>query len=291
MIFVKVYDCRFEIKIKKKNKIVWVILLQTFILFLKGFFIGIGKIIPGVSGSVLAISFGVYEESLRRIETFFHNIRENFSFLAPLGCGIVLAVLLGSHLILFCLEHYYVYTMTLFIGLILGTIPGLLKEHERNTKDWIFIFLLFLFLYFIYQGVRLDEFVPSNSLFSNFYVFFLGFLDAVTTVVPGLSGTSTFMVIGSYTFVLKLFSNPFFQIGYTCLFGLGLVVGVVLMIIFVNFCFRKYAHTTWNFILAFLFSSVFFLFLKVIDFIHSGNIFSVFLLFLGSFYFMNSVSE
>ena len=41
--------------------------LQKLILFFKGFLIGIGKIIPGVSGSVLAISFGVYEESLKRI--------------------------------------------------------------------------------------------------------------------------------------------------------------------------------------------------------------------------------
>ena len=34
--------------------------MQKLILFFKGFLIGIGKIIPGVSGSVLAISFGVY---------------------------------------------------------------------------------------------------------------------------------------------------------------------------------------------------------------------------------------
>ena len=35
-----------------------------FKLILYGFIIGIGKILPGVSGAVLAISLGVYEESI-----------------------------------------------------------------------------------------------------------------------------------------------------------------------------------------------------------------------------------
>ena len=87
--------------------------LQKLILFFKGFLIGIGKIIPGVSGSVLAISFGVYEECLKRIENFFHDIRDNFLYLAPLGTGIVLAVLLGSNVILFrallCLYDDFIY--------------------------------------------------------------------------------------------------------------------------------------------------------------------------------------
>ena len=37
----------------------------------KGFIIGIGKIIPGVSGSMLAILLGVYERALAIIVCFF----------------------------------------------------------------------------------------------------------------------------------------------------------------------------------------------------------------------------
>ena len=42
-------------------------------LFFKGIIIGIAKIIPGLSGSVLAISFGIYEEALGRISKIFKN--------------------------------------------------------------------------------------------------------------------------------------------------------------------------------------------------------------------------
>ena len=38
--------------------------------FLKGFVIGIGKIIPGVSGAVLAIIMGVYDKAIYYICNF-----------------------------------------------------------------------------------------------------------------------------------------------------------------------------------------------------------------------------
>ena len=50
------------------------------ILFLKGFIIGLGKIIPGVSGSVLAVSMGVYEKSLDYLANF-RKMLKKFLFL------------------------------------------------------------------------------------------------------------------------------------------------------------------------------------------------------------------
>ena len=40
-------------------------------LILKGIVIGIGKIIPGVSGSMLAISMGIYQKLIDSINNFF----------------------------------------------------------------------------------------------------------------------------------------------------------------------------------------------------------------------------
>ena len=41
-----------------------------FNLYIKGVIIGIGKIIPGVSGSVLAMSLGIYEEAIKLLIIF-----------------------------------------------------------------------------------------------------------------------------------------------------------------------------------------------------------------------------
>ena len=48
---------------------------------LKGLIIGIGKIIPGVSGSMLAISMGVYQKLIDSVNNFF---KDKFKLLSPL---------------------------------------------------------------------------------------------------------------------------------------------------------------------------------------------------------------
>ena len=51
--------------------------MKNISLIIKGFFIGVGKIIPGVSGSLLAITMGIYDKLMNSIGNFFCNIKEN----------------------------------------------------------------------------------------------------------------------------------------------------------------------------------------------------------------------
>ena len=51
------------------------------LLFLKGIIIGIGKIIPGVSGALLAINFNVYERLLNSLTNFFDDWKNNLKFI------------------------------------------------------------------------------------------------------------------------------------------------------------------------------------------------------------------
>ena len=267
------------------------ILVQKLILFFKCFIIGIGKVIPGVSGSLLAISMGLYEEILQRVEHLFKNFKENVRFLFPIGLGVLLAIILGSKVLLYFFETYYVYTITFFIGLILGTVPEIVKKGAKKAKDWLIISSIFLIMYFIYTKIELTEFIPTSSVTSYLYIILLGFIDALTMVMPGISGTATYMMLGSYTFILNLFARPFAQIGYCLLFGSGLLIGVFLMIKIVNYYFKNHANLTWDIILSFLFSSVFFLILKIIDLINKTNIFSLFLLFVIGFFLISVTNK
>ena len=51
--------------------------MEAINLILKGFLIGIGKIIPGVSGSMLAMSLGVYEKGIEILSNLTKEIRKN----------------------------------------------------------------------------------------------------------------------------------------------------------------------------------------------------------------------
>lgn len=259
--------------------------MNSLILFFKGFIIGLGKVIPGVSGSLLAISLGVYEKALHAIQNLWKEKR-NFFFLLPIGIGILLAVFLGSKVLLNLLNKYYIFTVTVFIGLIVGTVPPIIKNEKIEKKDFLFILGIVFALFLLDTKLSLGEFTPANNGVSFFIIFCLGIIDAMTTVLPGISGTATFMMLGCYTFILKLFSNPFDQIFYCFLFGCGLLLGVVGMVYLVNYAFSHFRHLTWICILGFLFSSILSLFLRIIDFLNHENLFACFLLFLIGYTFM-----
>ena len=83
-------------------------------LFIQGFIIGIGKIIPGVSGAMFAMLFGVYEKALKIISNLKKELKGNFLFMSVLGLSVLSAIVFGSNIINKCLKNYYIETMFLF---------------------------------------------------------------------------------------------------------------------------------------------------------------------------------
>ena len=113
------------------------------VLAIKGFVIGLAKVIPGVSGSLLAVSLGLYEKAIESICYFFKDIKKNTIFLGTIGVGIIMAIIMGSKLISILLIHYYLPTMFIFIGLIAGTVPSIIENaHIKKTKDMLIIIIL-----------------------------------------------------------------------------------------------------------------------------------------------------
>ena len=101
---------------------------------IKGVIIGIAKIIPGLSGAVLMISFNLYDRAIEAITHFFENPKKNFVFLLNLGLGIILGIILFSKVIYYCITNYYLYTTSLFLGLIFGGIPVIYKKVSYQKK-------------------------------------------------------------------------------------------------------------------------------------------------------------
>ena len=129
-------------------------------LVLIGFIVGIGKIIPGVSGAMLALTLGVYEKLIDAVTNFFGDIKNNLKFLGKFGIGLVLAIVFFSKLILFLLNNYYQEVMYLFLGLIIGTLMIFMKDLKYNKKN-IVVFLIFLL---VTLGVCFNKVSLNNSL-------------------------------------------------------------------------------------------------------------------------------
>jgi len=91
-------------------------------LILKGMVIGLAKIIPGVSGSLLAVSLGIYGIAIEAISHPFKNIKHNIIFLGNVGIGILFSITLCSNVVSYFLSNYFFLTVLLFIGFIVGLI-------------------------------------------------------------------------------------------------------------------------------------------------------------------------
>ena len=247
-------------------------------LFFKGLVIGIGKVIPGVSGSFLAISLGVYEETIQRLRCFKNHFKENLFYFAPFIMGIVFSIIMGSQLLLFLYNQYYVYTMMLFLGLLLGTIPKVLRDHPLKFKDILLVFLTFMGIVLLFSKVSFAHFLFQGSVLDYCFVFTLGFVEVVTTMIPGISSTATYMMLGSYEFILNLFSNPFQNMWVLFFFILGFLLGFLLLIRVLSFLFFKNSASFWDIIYAFLFYALYFLLLNVIQDFSSSNLLLIFIL-------------
>lgn len=113
-----------------------------------GFSLGAGAILPGISSGVICVIFGIYEKLIDSILSFFKNPKNNFKFLFPLVLGGVIGIVCLGKILNFLLYGYPLQIKSIFIGLILGSVPSLLKETNKKaqfkTKYFIFFFISLL---------------------------------------------------------------------------------------------------------------------------------------------------
>lgn len=227
-----------------------------------GFILGLAKIIPGMSGSVLAMSFNVYEKAIKS----FNNLKElkNLIYLTKLGFGIIVSIVFGSNIIIYFIQKYELETTFLFVGLILGS----KEELSRNIKSKYYYLTLisFLLIIFFLCFKNIAIFSYSNNIFMYFVS---GIIESISSIIPGISGTSLLIMMGTYENVISIFSN-LINIKYVFAnfliilpFTFGIIFGLILALKIVNYLFLYYYYQTYNIILGFLYGSIFVMLINV----------------------------
>lgn len=234
----------------------------------QGMLVGLGKIIPGVSGSIIAISLGIYEESIYTINHFFKDIKKSIKFLFPIGLGILISIIFSSKIISNMLENYFVPTILFFLGLIIGGIKDVTKETKKKyTFVTIISFLIVMFFGLITTS---NEISFNNSFYQFIFFFIIGMIDAATMVIPGISGTAVLMMLGCYNTIIKVISNltniqqSIDNFSILLPFFLGMIIGVIITVKLVNYLFSKHYHQTYNAILGFLLATIVYMFMTTL---------------------------
>lgn len=218
-------------------------------LFIIGCIIGMGKVLPGVSGSVLAIRFNVYEKILESISNYFKDVKNNTVFLSKIAVGFIVMTIITSKVLYLFISRYELLMKIIFTILIISGIPDLIKKGGNYLITFIF-FLLALVLCFL----------PSLNVTNNYFI--MGIIEAFSTIIPGISGTAIYLSLGWYDEILLLFGNLYlFEFSKIIPFSIGLIISSIFFIKLITYLFSRYKKETFSAILGFLLASIILIFI------------------------------
>ena len=211
---------------------------------LQGTLIGLGAVLPGISGGVLCVIFGVYTIIMEFLADPFRKLKSHFPKLLPIGIGGVIGFLGVAKLLGFLLERYENPSVCLFIGLIAGMLPSLYQEageQGRNKKSYTSLGVAMVLVFALLIGLR----VLHVTITPNFgWYIFCGACLALSVIAPGMSFSTTLMPLGLYEpFVAGIGDLDF---GVLIPGGIGALATVILFAKAVDMLFKKHYSVAFH---------------------------------------------
>jgi putative membrane protein len=242
-------------------------------LFFKGLAMGIADVIPGVSGGTIALITGVYEELIVTLDqlgfqsllilqkegftSFWKSINGNFLFILTLGIGI--SIILFSGVIHFFLQEYPIQLWSFFFGLISCSILILLKDNKpKDVKSTLFLIIGLI------TAFSITQITTNGGEISLGYLFFCSMIAIIAMILPGISGSFIYILMGAYEVVIHTSKNSItvllnfewesFSLVYSRLLviGLGIVVGLKLFSKLLKWLFHNQKETTMMVLIGFM---------------------------------------
>lgn len=195
---------------------------------------GAADAVPGVSGSSIAFISGIYKEllgslssiNLRNLQRLFREGPAAFwraingSLLLTVFAGVFVSTVSLARLVTISLEHYPILIWSFFFGLIVASIPCILRRLPKfNFNEWFAIMLGTTIALGISQ-------LPAVTLSDGLaLVFASGALAICMMFLPGFSGSFVLLLIGIYPVIINAVLETDFKI--LSIFLLGCFCGLL----------------------------------------------------------------
>ena len=172
--------------------------MQFLIQVLQGALIGLGAVLPGISGGVLCVVFGIYKTIMEFLADPFRKLKTHVPKLIPVGIGGVIGFLGIANVLSFLLDKYPAPSVCLFIGLIGGMLPSLFREageQGRNKNSYISMVIAMIVVFALLISLK----VFSVEISPNFFWYiFCGACLTLSVIAPGMSFSTLLMPLGLY---------------------------------------------------------------------------------------------
>ncbi len=253
-----------EIALIKYNKKTW---CKSGLL---GFFIGLAVIVPGISGSTVAIIFKLYDQFLYALGNLFKQFKRCFLFLLPIGLGIVLGVALGFIAVQQLIDLLPFAIVCLFAGLMCGAFPAVKDELKgaKPTPLRIGLFCAGVLIpvalgavsAFLGGGVGSDAFA-SVQWWHVALAVLVGMVVGLTQIVPGLSASAFLMAVGWFGSIVGSVHLSYWKANPAVLFvygglAVGFLIGVLGFSKLLTNLFARARHTSYSMIVGLSLGSI-----------------------------------
>ena len=235
--------------------------------FFGGLGVGIANIIPGVSGGTMLVIFNLFDKLMFSISDIFKRKTEtrkkSIVFVLKVLIGTGIGIVAFAKILGFTLEHIEAETIFWFMGLILFSIPVIIRNEMKSEKFNILFFLIGIGIiaileYFNLKGVTTST-EDEGNLLSYLILAGLGIIGGITMIFPGVSGSMVMLVLGKYEMirgyvdaVTTLDINIFIKLG---VFGIGAVLGIIISSKLLTNLLTKHKSKTVSLILGFIIAS------------------------------------
>ena len=165
---------------------------------LQGAIVGVGASLPGVSGGVLCVAFGIYEPMMALLTHPVQSFKTYYKMFVPFLVGWALGFVFLAKGVEYLFALSPTVALMLFFGLICGTVPELFKKSEKSdpNSSWtpfvITVSLAYLFFHVLENSVSV-AIAPS---FASFVL--CGVLWGLSLIVPGLASSTGLIFLGLF---------------------------------------------------------------------------------------------
>lgn len=228
-------------------------MLKSIILALQGAIVGTGAILPGVSGGVLLVAFGIYEPMMALLSHPRESFKTYYKMFIPFLAGWLLGFTLLAKAVEAMFNASAPVALMLFFGLICGTIPQLMKDSERSDADrsWTPFVLTLALAYFAF--CLLEQGRPAQVQTNAMSFVICGLVWGLSLVIPGLSSSSVLLYMGLYEPMTAGIAALDFSVILPLLLGLAVTVAALARV--VNSMFEKHYALISRLVLGFVVAS------------------------------------
>ncbi len=239
---------------EQKSKTSRLTVLRWLLRVIQGSLIGGSAILPGISGGVLCVIFGIYQPMMELIAHPFRAFKKHVWLLLPVLIGFVIGFLGLARLVEWLFTVSSSMTIWLFFGLIAGMGPSLYKEAGKQGRpksaliSFVISFVVVLGL-LIYLGNS-----AALNIQPNIWWFFVcGLMWGVSLIAPGLSSSSLLIFLGLYEPMAAGIGN--LDMSVIIPLGIGAVLLVLVSARAINHLFNKYYPVIFHVVLGFVLAS------------------------------------